>query len=157
MSDGRGRWRRPQQTLDRMFANSAPIPHCGCWVWMGATNQFGYGRALLDGQRMVAHRAAYILAHGNVPGDLELDHLCRVRSCINPDHLEPVEKLENIRRGIAGEWFAAQQRAKTHCPQGHPYAGDNLFIRKGRPHRECRACMKERNSRSPIHCEGVAA
>jgi hypothetical protein len=66
---------------------------------------------------------------------MHLDHLCRVRACVNPDHLEPVTQAENIRRGHG---YAAWQRAKTHCPQGHPYAGDNLLIDQGR--RRCRIC-----------------
>lgn len=142
----RGRWVRPALTLDALHARAIPEPNSGCLLWLGAVNQFGYGRTLFQGSRTVAHRASYILACGPVPDGLELDHLCRVRSCINPLHLEPVTKLENGRRGVAGEKSGAQQRSKTHCPQGHPYAGANLFIR-ARGHRECRVCMAARQKK----------
>jgi hypothetical protein len=145
---GRGKWGRSPTSLATLEARAIPEPNSGCLLWLGAINQFGYGRAGLNGRRMVAHRAAFILACGPVPDELELDHLCRVRSCINPAHLEPVTKLVNVRRGIAGTAHTKRQRAKTHCPAGHPYSGDNLFTR-ARGHRECRICMRDRQKVSP--------
>lgn len=143
---GRGKWKRPAATLDGLLQNTIPEPNSGCLLWLGAVNQFGYGRASVNGRRTVAHRAVYEMTCGPVAADLELDHLCRVRCCVNPTHLEPVTKRVNGLRGLAGVKSGAMQRAKTHCPQGHPYSGDNLFLR-ARGHRECRACMAERNRR----------
>lgn len=143
----RGKWARPAQTFQAMEDNSIPEPNSGCLLWLGAMNQFGYGRARLNGKRMVAHRVAYILSREPVPDDLELDHLCRVRCCINPAHLEPVTKRVNGLRGHAGVKSGAQQRAKSHCPHGHPYAGDNLFV-TNEGHRECRTCMRARDRRT---------
>lgn len=71
----------------------------GCWEWTGTKNQFGYGRLCRDGRRVVAHRWLYERLRGAVPAGLQMDHLCRNRSCVNPDHLEPVTQRENLRRG----------------------------------------------------------
>jgi hypothetical protein len=141
----RGRWARPEKTFAALEAMAIPEPNSGCLLWMGMVNQYGYGRVKIGGQRTVAHRAAYELACGPVPDGLELDHLCRVRCCINPAHLEPVTHRENGRRGVAGQHHADRQAAKTHCPEGHPYSGANLFLRRN-GYRECRACMRARNS-----------
>jgi hypothetical protein len=87
-----------------------------------------------------AHRLYYELEKGPIPKGLTLDHLCRVRCCVNPDHLEPVTPVENVMRG---ESFFAKQARRTHCPQGHEYIGRNLMITR-RGERKCRACDLER-------------
>jgi hypothetical protein len=138
---------RPQYvlTVDDLWASSIPEPNSGCWLWMGYVNPKGYGRT--KDVRM-AHRVALELKLGRklMPGH-ESDHLCRVRCCVNGDHLEEVTHLENLRRGNGILTRLSDLMAKkTHCPYGHPYSGDNLYIRKeGR--RECRTCMRERNRR----------
>jgi len=113
----------------------------GCWVWTAGLVSNGYGsfRLKLNGERKLAlaHRLAYTLYKGPIPADLELDHLCKHRICVNPDHLEPVEHRENIRRGEVGTHY----REKTHCPQGHAYIGENLYIRPTGD-RECRECKR---------------
>ena len=106
-----------------------------CWPWPGRIHPEGYGQTFWNGHRMNAHRAMYELLIGPIPTGLDLDHLCRNRSCVNPAHLEPVTRRENIRRGETGSWF----RSKTHCPRGHPYSGANLIVRKGGG-RKCRTC-----------------
>ena len=73
-------------------------PNSGCWLWAGADNGVGYGKY----RGKYAHRVAYEAARGAIPEGMFLDHLCRVRCCVNPDHLEPVTNVENIRRGMAG-------------------------------------------------------
>ena len=87
------------------------------------------------GHLLRAHRVAYGYLVGDIADGLTLDHLCRNRRCINPAHLEPVSAAENTRRGI--RW----QLAKTHCPQGHPYAGENLITYPDGSRRACRACV----------------
>lgn len=73
----------------------------GCWIWIAGKN-VGYGQYFAWGRMWGAHRFVYTLLVGPVPDGLELDHLCRVRACVNPDHLEPVTHEENVRRGAGG-------------------------------------------------------
>lgn len=118
-----------------------------CWEWTGARNQDGYGIFHVPGtlNRVIrAHRFAYETFIGPIPEGLELDHLCRNHACVNPDHVEVVTNQENSRRGIAGIVNAQRQRAKTHCPRGHPYDEVNTLVRSnGR--RECLTCKRARN------------
>jgi hypothetical protein len=137
-------------------------PNTGCWIWVGGDKSGGYGRFWLAGCRteMRAHRWSYLYHRGEIPEGKEIDHLCRIPCCVNPSHLEAVTHLENMRRGTAAEKSAEYQRGKTHCPQGHPYSGDNLALEPGRPgkppSRRCRICRKaarqrftDRNHRGP--------
>lgn len=126
-----------------------------CWLWTGLINADGYG-AMRVGSRtdstrrtISTHRLSYELLVGAIPDGLEIDHLCRVHNCVNPTHLEPVTHAENMRRGIAciaGPRAAGQkQRAKTHCPKGHPYSGDNVHVTP-RGSRDCRSCDRDRST-----------
>lgn len=112
-----------------------------CWEWTGWKNPAGYGRTkVLGSQRMLyPHRVAYEHFKGPIPDGMHIDHLCRNRSCCNPDHLEAVTPGENIRRGETG----AHHRNKTHCIRGHAYEGDNLYVTRDGA-RKCRACNRLR-------------
>ena len=113
-----------------------------CWLWTGALDRAGYGRFHLAGVNVVAYRVAYELLVGPVPAGLTVDHLCRVRRCVRPDHLEPVTQRENILRGVG---VGAVNAKRTHCSAGHPLAGDNLvpsMLKRGR--RYCRICWNAR-------------
>ena len=116
-----------------------------CWPWLASQNGMGYGQfrvgSLRDGSRrlVLAHRTAYELLVGPIPEGLTLDHLCRNPQCVNPAHLEHVTNAENIHRGEGGLFNAR----KTHCQQGHPYGGDNLYVTPETLIRVCRECRSE--------------
>lgn len=113
-----------------------------CWLWRGAIGKAeGYGQFWLNDVMMPAHRAAWLIFRSEIPEGLELDHLCRVRHCVNPDHLEPVTKRENILRG---EGAPARHARQTHCANGHELAGNNLKA-EGPVARRCRTCACARN------------
>ena len=127
----------------RFWSHVQKQPGDGCWLWAGATNRGGYGR-FDAGQSSLAHCWAWIQEHGPVPEGLELDHRCRTPACVRPSHLEPVTHRENVLRG---ESPSAVNARKTHCPRGHPLGGTNLAV-DPQGHRRCRACKRERQSRS---------
>ena len=97
--------RKAEITCDYVFSRVQTEPNCGCWLWMGELNNKGYGRIVRGNnhtgtrERLFAHRVSYELVNGEVPYGMDLDHKCRVRSCVNPAHLEPVSRSENNRRG----------------------------------------------------------
>ena len=114
-----------------------------CLVFTG-TKVKGYGQIRREGPRkgqIYTHVWAYETYIGPVPHGLQLDHLCRNRACFNVAHLEPVTHAENVQRGLAGQATGDRQRAKTHCPKGHPYSGDNLYTNP-RSYRNCRECRQ---------------
>ena len=126
-----------QTVSDRFLAKIVAYPH-GCHIWQAYTDTDGYGRFKVNGRMVNSHRFAYELFVGPIPAGLQIDHLCRARNCVNPAHMEPVTTQENTLRGDSGKHHAV----KTHCPQGHPYAGENLYVRPdGR--RKCRACQRD--------------
>ena len=112
----------------------------GCWEWTGSLTGAGYGKVLTFRSVRVAHRVLYELLVGPVPDGRELDHLCRNRRCVRPDHLEPVTHLENVRR-------SAGNGSKSGCPSGHPYTPENtyIYVYQGGPHRYCKPCQQARN------------
>lgn len=124
---------------DRFFEAADTGDGLGCWRWKKALNTYGYGVVTVRGfKTQQAHRIAYELCVGPIPDGLEIDHLCRVRSCVNPSHLEPVTRRENLIRGIG---FPGENKRKTHCPQGHEYTPENLLPAHAKVgHRTCRLC-----------------
>lgn len=123
------------------FERYTPEPNTGCWLWTGYCGRNGYGRGSFFGVARDAHRAFYGELLGKVPSGLELDHACRVRSCVNPAHLTPVTHAENVRMGLSG----AKQRARTHCPHGHEYSKGNTYVSPAGA-RGCRVCRSIRSA-----------
>jgi hypothetical protein len=122
-----------------------------CWLWTGATTRRvnGYGRFSVAGRLTLAHRFAYEYVRGPIPVGLEIDHLCRKPPCVNPWHLEPVTRSINVRRGRAIERSIARNRAKTHCPHGHPYDEANTYVAPT-GYRQCRVCKADANQRHDL-------
>lgn len=134
------RW--PERTLRQRFEDTlTPEPNSGCWLWLGSGDgQWGYGRFnVTTAKTKQAHRVAYEMYVGPIPAGLTLDHKCRVVCCVNPQHLEPVTSLENVRRGTS---FAVLNAAKTHCDNGHEFTLENTYTRPD-GFRSCRACGRQ--------------
>ena len=106
-----------------------------CWLWAGSKYRNGYGKYGKKG--IMAHRIFYTLFKGSVPEDMCIDHLCKERSCVNPDHLEIVTLVENVLRG---ESTHAKNARKTKCKKGHTFTAKNTYIQPSRGSRACRKC-----------------
>lgn len=117
----------------------------GCWLWTGSLNKWGYGQlyaGTVDGKRLpplLAHRLSYQINVGPIPEGLDVDHVCRVRSCVSPLHLEPVTRRTNLIRGVG---FVSVNAKKTQCVNGHPFDALNTAITKN-GWRRCKACNRE--------------
>jgi hypothetical protein len=134
MDKRKSRWAPPEQRFREHVRKTA-----ACWLWTGTTNNRGYGQLWVNGRRVYAHRFSFELTKGAIPAKMEIDHLCRTPACVNPEHLDVVTHLENVRRGNAG----AHYRDRTHCKQGHEFTPENTRIKVsayGTPFRQCRTC-----------------
>lgn len=143
---------------DRIWPHVVPTGFC--WLWTGGTTD-GYGNVRRNGQSQRVHRVVYELLIGPIPEGTEIDHLCRVRACCNPDHLEPVARVVNNARGQSP---SSRNRRKTHCPNGHEY--DIEIERRGGVERRCSQCEKAKRrartqreaiDRQQRRAEGMAA
>lgn len=108
-----------------------------CWVFGGCIEKDGYGVMTINGRQWRVHRFTYEATIGAIPKGLVIDHLCRVRSCCNPAHLEAVTVGENIRRGETGS------HTRAACPKGHAYTAANTYYSKSGRKQVCRACQRE--------------
>lgn len=106
----------------------------GCWLWSGCKNKKGYGMFLIGDSARLAHRESLRIYGKPIPQGMTVDHLCRNRACVNPDHLESVPHSINVSRGTTG----IVNRSKTRCPRGHEYSSVNS---KGS--RYCKICCRD--------------
>lgn len=134
----------PERKIIRMQWNNTAIERFNqkylldgeCWKWIGAHSRSYPTMSVKPYKRTIyAHRFAYEYFVGPIPEGLEIDHLCGVRDCVNPSHLEAVDRRTNILRSTN---FAAVQAQITQCPRGHPYDEENTYMHRG--HRQCRVC-----------------
>lgn len=128
------------------FWNKVLIPSksstISCWEWIGCKNNInGYGTFWLQKSMMSAHRAAFLFTGHCLPKDLVVDHKCKNKICVNPDHLRAVTNRINSIENSVGP--TAINAAKTHCIRGHELVGDNLSgpTKDGR-RRRCKACLR---------------
>jgi hypothetical protein len=142
------------------FAQKYQVDYSGCWTWTAAnTGQIvlSYGRFYDRATRRVvmAHRWSYERTVGPIPGGLELDHLCRNTLCVNPAHLEPVTRRENVVRGTSPNAINA---AKTHCRRGHELTQENCYAFRWPKTRQCKLCARinEQEKRDRRKVEAVA-
>ena len=133
------------RTLDETFEkHTYRDPNCGCWFWTACLDESGYGRL---GTKLYkergAHRVSYLHFRGAIPNGLQIDHLCKIKSCVNPWHLEVVTQQENIKRSSRPKDTHRNGR-KTHCSKGHPFNVENTWHEKsgGSIKRHCKECNR---------------
>lgn len=118
----------------------------GCWLWIAGTTK-GYGAAYINGRQRPAHRVVYEALVGEIPLGLDLDHLCRNRQCVNPAHLEPVTRRENLLRSPIT--LTSKKAAQTQCVRGHDFTPENTRIAANGT-RHCKACHRLSRGRTKV-------
>ena len=129
--------------LDRFMRRAQIDSESGCWVWVGARHDDGYGVFSVGHGHEYAHRWSYTHFKGPIPDGLSIDHLCGQPPCVNPDHLEAVPIRVNVLRGTKNP--TALNARRTHCVNGHPFTGRNTYRNSRRPNvRAGRICLYAR-------------
>jgi hypothetical protein len=138
------------EIVTSILAHRVQVAPSGCHLFTGCLSQDGYGLVGVNGRTQRAHRVVYEQAVGPIPEGHVIDHLCRVRNCVNPAHMEPVTPIENTRRGFVG-FINNPSARKTHCKNGHEFSPENTRIEtsKGKSQRRCLVCRRQR-SEQPI-------
>lgn len=128
-----------QGKLPARILSKFTIDDNGCWIWTAAITGGGYGYINWQRKPQKAMRLLYDWLVGPIPDGYQLDHLCRVRACVNPEHLEPVTSRENTMRG---ENPSAAKAKQTHCYKGHEFDEKNTY-RRPNGTRVCRTCHRD--------------
>lgn len=133
------------ERIARAYATKYTVDGAGCWVSTYAPGPNGYISATwrADGRSTGtgAHRAAWTYWHGQIPDGMTVDHLCKQRVCVNPEHLRLLSNSENARRQYGRDWPLGE------CRRGHPDSMREAAVRGGKPHSICRPCQDENNRR----------
>ena len=129
--------------MTRLFWAKVTVPadKDQCWVWQAMKDRNGYGKfhdPAQDRRVVYAHRYSWELCNPPIPAGLTIDHVCRNRSCVNPNHLRVMTQGDNTRAGRNA------QREATHCPRGHPYDDENTYRAPKTGKRNCRICGDRR-------------
>jgi hypothetical protein len=133
---------------ERLWPRFELKPDTGCWMWQGADNGKGYGQIWMNGRMRRVHRIAYLLTFGPLPADKQIDHLCRERACLNPEHMQVVSNRENVARGNGPGALAART---NRCKNGHEFTPENTYhythsqSKGGGPGRRCNTCHAATN------------
>lgn len=125
--------------IHRFMAKVSVNDETGCWEWTAATTD-GYSTFYFLGATRAGHRVSYELFVGEIPEGMQIDHLCNVRRCVNPEHLAIVTGRENLNRRVLPRGAETFHGRKTHCPKGHPYDEANTI--HGQGSRTCRTCRR---------------
>lgn len=130
--------------MERWFSRHI-VEQGDCWIWTGHRDRNGYGSSRINRKNAPVHRVTYEYFIVEVPDGLELDHLCRNRSCVNPWHLEPVTRAINMQRAVGCGQYDRSRRPdpnRTHCSKRHRLVGDNVYI-SSRGNKSCRSCQRD--------------
>lgn len=139
--------------INRLFWEKIRKRADGCWEWQAAKSRNGYGVFVLSRRSLYSHRVSYEIHKGPISVGLHIDHLCRNKSCCNPEHLEAVTSRENTMRSPIAP--AALNAAKTHCSYGHEYTPENTVVIKGGRGRSCRTCRRWHERRAEAKRRGL--
>lgn len=134
-----------EKTLRRMWAKIQPPE--GCWIWTGSAQRKGYSQSISvnesrtrTGKSYLPHRLMFQWFKFDIPPDLTIDHLCKNRRCVNPDHMEPTTLAENVRRGTK----------KPYCKHGHKQIPENRYTAPGSGRQRCRLCIGTKNEKRKV-------
>ncbi len=123
----------PQVDILRRVWRYIDITGSGCWLWTGPTNRDGYAHNLaINGDRYLPHRLMFSWFKWDIPPGLTIDHVCKQKTCMNPDHMEPVTGGENVRRALK----------VAYCKRGHAQTPENRYrYGKSKKKERCKPCI----------------